>query len=70
MYTPPSQFINDILYKFCATCFKPRKEGDKGLFITLVPKVLNDVFFFFGLTSNEFRFIKLTVQTFQPKIVI
>ena len=25
-----------------------RKEGDNGLFITLVPKVFNNVFFFVG----------------------
>ncbi len=27
------------------------KEGDNGLFITLVPKVLNDVFSFVGFTT-------------------
>ena len=51
-----------------------RERGSLGLFITLVPQVLK-FFLFFGLTTlgtfTEFRwFIKLSVQTFQPLILI
>ena len=51
-----------------------REGGDIGLFITLVPKVLNNIFLFFGLTTlgtlNLICWLtKLSVQTFKPLIV-
>ena len=63
--------INDCL---CDRCYKD--GGDIGLFITPVPKVLNDVLFFVLLTTfgTFYRiitglFINL-LRTFQPLIII
>ena len=51
-----------------STFSRNRERGGNGLFITLVPKVYNNVFF--GSTTLVGRFITLGVQTFQPLIVI
>ena len=50
--------------------------GDIGLFITPVPKVYNNVFLFVGLTTlgnltnYDWLIIKLSVETFQPLILM
>ena len=52
-----------------------KERRDNVLFITLVPKVILKVFFFFGFTTLRFlvnfdwRFIKLSVQMFQTLIL-
>ncbi len=56
----------------------PGREGYIGLFITLVPKVLHIITLSYSLTYQLWElyqiliawFIKLSVQTFQPQIVI
>ena len=42
--------IDNLLYVYILLK-KIEREGGNGLFITVVPKVLNDVFLFVGLTT-------------------
>ena len=61
---------SELRLKLSRLYYNNYQKGN-GLFITLVPKVYNNVFLFVGLiTLGTFDWlIKLSVQTFQPKIV-
>ena len=63
-----NEIVNDARYEIEVKLCK--EKGDNGLF----PKFYNNVFLFIGLTTletfTELLFIKLSVQTFQPFILI